>query len=99
MLLVHKNISGPQNLASLYNRRLPNMKGDQVVQQVDSLQTTRQWGHYKNNCIISLHEVLKCLERMKFNSCDTEHIIQIIITIFYPLPNVFLRQMKHVRFS
>ena len=40
-----------------------------------SLQMTSQWGHCKHNCIISLHEVLKCLERMKFNSCDTEYII------------------------
>ena len=97
MLLAHKKISGLQNLASLCNRRLPNMEGDQVVQQVNLLQTTSQWG-CKHNCIISLHEVLKCLERIKFNSCDTEYVIQIII-IFYPLPNVFLRRMKHVRFS
>src|ERR1700727_2692887 len=98
MLLAHKKISGLQNLASLCNRRLPNIEGDQVAQPVDSLQMTCQWGHCKHNCIISLHEVLKCLERIKFNSCDTEYIIQIII-IFYPLPNVFLRRMKHVRFS
>src|ERR1700691_2397350 len=84
MLLAHKKISGLQNLASLYNRRLPNMEGDQVVQQVNSLQTTSQWG-CKHNCIISLHEVLKCFEKMKFNSCDIEYIIQIIIYIFLPL--------------
>ena len=51
------------------------MECDQVAQQVDSLQMTSRWGHCKRNYIISLHEVLKCLERMKFNSCDTEYII------------------------
>ena len=70
MLLAHKNISGLQNLASLCNRRLPNVECDQVAQQVDSLQMTSRWGHCKRNYIISLHEVLKCLERMKLNSCD-----------------------------
>ena len=89
MLLAYKKISGLQNLASLCNRRLPNMEGDQVVQQVNSLQTTSQWGHCKHNCIISLNEVLKCLERMKFNSCDTEYIIQIIIIIFTPYQMCF----------
>jgi hypothetical protein len=61
------------------------MEGDPVAQQVNSLQMTSQWGHCKHNCITSLYEVLKCLERMKFNSCDTEYIIQIIIYIYLPL--------------
>jgi len=75
MLLAHKNISDLQHLANLYNTRLPNIEGDQVAHL---LQMTSQWGHCKHNCIISLCEVLKCLERMKFNSCD---IIQILIAL------------------
>ena len=37
------------------------MECDQVVQPVDSLPTTSQWGHCEHNCIINLHEVLKCV--------------------------------------
>ena len=65
------------------------MEGDQVVQQVGLLQTTSQRGHCKHNCIISLREVLKCLERIKFNSCDIEYIIQIIINNFIPYQMCF----------
>jgi hypothetical protein len=45
MLLMCRKISDLGDLASLYNRRLPNIEGDQVAQQASSLQMASQWEH------------------------------------------------------
>ena len=69
------------------------MEGDQVAQQVN----TGQWDHCMHYCIISLHEVLKCLEKMKFNS---DYIIQIKIinNFFYPLSKSVFKVRRNCKF-
>ena len=43
-----QNISDLENLASLCDRGLPNIEGDQAAQQAKSLQTSGQCGHCKH---------------------------------------------------
>ena len=56
MLLTCRKISDLGDLASLCNRRLPNIEGDRVAQQVSSLQTASQWEYCIHTIALTVYK-------------------------------------------